>query len=66
MSREEKARTSALKMAWWQRIAAMEKDLLDVEGAAALLGMSPRTISTLARKGEIPAPRVDRAWRFTR
>jgi excisionase family DNA binding protein len=45
---------------------APDKDLLDVEGAAALLGVSTRTIYTLASKGDIPATRVGRAWRFAR
>jgi excisionase family DNA binding protein len=63
---EEKPRKSTPKMARWQRIAAMDKEILDVEGAAALLGVSSRTIYTLARKGEIPATRVGREWRFAR
>jgi excisionase family DNA binding protein len=49
-----------------QRIAAMDKDILDVEGAAAVLGVSTRTVYNLARKGEIPAMRVGREWRFAR
>ena len=66
MSSDEKARKSTPKMARWQRIAAMDREILDVEGAAGLLGVSPRTIYTLARKGEIPATRVGREWRFAR
>ena len=66
MSSEKKARKSTPKMARWQRIAAMDREILDVEGAAALLGVSPRTIYTLAHKGEIPATRVGREWRFAR
>ena len=66
MGSEEKARKSTPKIARWQRIAAMDREILDVEGAAALLGVSPRTIYTLARKGEIPATRVGREWRFAR
>ena len=49
-----------------QRIAQMDKDILDVEGAAAVLGVSTRTVYNLARKGEIPAMRVGREWRFAR
>jgi len=44
----------------------MDKEILDVEGAAILLGVSPTTIYNLARKGEIPATRVGREWRFAR
>ncbi len=41
-------------------------EILDVEGAATLLGVSTTTIYNLARKGEIPATRVGREWRFAR
>ena len=37
------------KTARWQRIAMMDKEILDVEGAATLLGVST-TIYNLARK----------------
>jgi excisionase family DNA binding protein len=54
------------RLARWQRIAMMDKEILDVEGAATLLGVSTTTIYNLARKGEIPATRVGREWRFAR
>jgi excisionase family DNA binding protein len=44
----------------------MDKEIVDVEGAATLLGVSTTTIYNLARKGEIPATRVGREWRFAR
>ena len=44
----------------------MDEEILDVEGAARVLGVSTRTIYALARKGEIPAMRVGREWRFAR
>jgi excisionase family DNA binding protein len=47
-----------------ERTAGMDEEILDVEGAARALGVSTRTIYTLARKGEIPAMRVGREWRF--
>ena len=49
-----------------QRIAAMDPAILDVKGAAELLGVSTTTIYSLARKGQIPATRVGREWRFAR
>ena len=49
-----------------QRLATMDKDILDVDGAAAVLGVSARTIYTLARQGALPATRVGREWRFAR
>jgi excisionase family DNA binding protein len=45
-----------------ERIAAMDEEILDVEGAARALGVSTRTIYNLARKGEILAMRVGREW----
>lgn len=49
-----------------ERLALMDKEILDVEGAAAILGVSSTTIYNLARKGAIPATRVGREWRFAR
>jgi excisionase family DNA binding protein len=47
-----------------ERSAQMDEEILDVDGAARALGVSTRTIYNLARKGEIPAMRVGREWRF--
>ena len=47
-----------------ERIAAMDEEILDVVGAARVLGVSTRTVYALARKGEIPAMRIGREWRF--
>lgn len=44
----------------------MAKEIVDVEGAAELLGVSPWTIYQLARTGKIPGTRVGREWRFVR
>jgi excisionase family DNA binding protein len=44
----------------------MAKEILDVAGAAELLGVSPWTIYQLARKGTIPGARVGKEWRFAR
>lgn len=66
MSGESRARRSTLKLSREQRIAAMDKAILDVEGAATLLGVSARTGYNLARKGDVPATRVGREWRFAR
>jgi excisionase family DNA binding protein len=49
-----------------QRVARMDKEILDVEGAADVLGVSKTTIYKLAREGTIPATRVGREWRFSR
>ena len=50
----------------WQRVARMDKEILDVEGAAGVLGVSKTTIYKLAREDTIPATRVGREWRFSR
>jgi len=39
-------------------------EVLTVEEAAALLKLNPETIYRKARKGEIPAVKVGRSWRF--
>jgi excisionase family DNA binding protein len=44
----------------------MDKSILDVHGAATLLGVSTATIYKLARAGKIPATRVGREWRFAK
>ena len=60
---ERKAKRTAVRH---KRIAAMAKEILDVAGAAELLGVSPWTIYQLARKGTIPGTRVGKEWRFAR
>src|SRR5919109_4205673 len=47
-----------------ERIAAMDEEILEVAGAARVLGVSTRTVYNLARKGDIPAMRIGREWRF--
>jgi excisionase family DNA binding protein len=49
-----------------ERIEMMDEEILDVAGAARVLGVSTRTVYNLARKGEIPAMRIGREWRFAR
>jgi excisionase family DNA binding protein len=46
-----------------ERIANMDKEILDVAGAARVLGVYVTTVYALARKGEIPATRIGREWR---
>ena len=55
-----------LKPSRAERLAAMDEEILGVEGAARVLGVSTRTVYTLARKGDIPAMRIGREWRFAR
>jgi excisionase family DNA binding protein len=55
-----------LKPSRAERIEMMDEEILDVAGAARTLGVSTRTVYNLARKGEIPAMRIGREWRFAR
>jgi excisionase family DNA binding protein len=38
--------------------------LLSDEQAGQLLGLHPKTVQRLARKGELPAVRIGRYWRY--
>jgi len=38
--------------------------LLDDKQAAAILGLHPKTLQRLARRGEIPTVRIGRYWRY--
>jgi excisionase family DNA binding protein len=49
-----------------QRLADMDEEILDVNRAAKILGVSSRTVYNMARQGKIPAMRVGREWRFAR
>ena len=39
---------------------------IDAEEAAKMLGVTARTVTRLAERGEIPAFRVGRLWKFRR
>jgi excisionase family DNA binding protein len=43
--------------------ATFEPLLSDAE-AGSLLGLHPKTVQRLARRGELPAVRIGRYWRF--
>jgi excisionase family DNA binding protein len=47
-------------------VAARSPDVLDVEGAAALLTVSADTVYQLFRKGELPGRKVGRKWITTK
>ena len=38
--------------------------LSDVEAAAFLGGLHPKTVQRMARRGQLPAYRIGRYWRF--
>lgn len=43
-----------------------DKEVLNVEEVAALLGFQPYTIREKAREGEIPGRKIGKEWRFSR
>jgi len=49
-----------------ERLRNMDKDILDVEGTAALLGVSKSTVYKMAATNEIPGVKVGKEWRFAR
>ena len=46
--------------------ASSADDWLDTTGVAAMLGVHARTVTTLARNGQLPAHRLGKLWRFKR
>ena len=49
-----------------QHYVPTDPEILDAEGAAAMLGVSVRYMVRLAREGTVPAKKVGRQWRFLR
>ena len=44
--------------------AAQFEPLLSDTQASELLGLHPKTVARMARRGELPAIRIGRYWRF--
>lgn len=49
-----------------QRLQMMDREILDVDGAAALLGVSKSTIYKMVTAGDLPGVKVGKEWRFAR
>ena len=47
-----------------QRMSKVHPEVLDVDGAARVLGVSKWLVLRLARQGEIPGRKIGREWRF--
>lgn len=43
-----------------------DQDILNIDGAAALLGVSVKTFSKVLREGDVPGRKVGREWKFSR
>ena len=44
--------------------ASLDPGFLEIDEAAKIVGVKPRTLATWARKGRIPATKAGRNWRF--
>ncbi len=44
----------------------MDAEVLDVEDAAKILGVGPRVVYSLLKKGRLPGLKVGRTWRLHR
>ena len=43
-----------------------QKEILNVEEACTLLGISAKTFAKILRKGDIPGRKIGREWKFSR
>lgn len=43
-----------------------DQEILNIDGAAALLGVSIKTFSKVLREGDVPGRKVGREWKFSR
>jgi excisionase family DNA binding protein len=46
--------------------ASPDKDILNLEEAASLLGISLKTFQKVLREGDIPGRKIGREWKFSR
>ena len=49
-----------------ERLQRMDPEILDVQGAAEILGLSVTSLYRFARAGKVPGVRIGKAWRFSR
>ena len=47
-----------------ERIESMHREVLDVDGAAEVLGVSRWTVLKMARAKKLPGKKVGKEWRF--
>jgi excisionase family DNA binding protein len=45
---------------------SLDKDILNLEEAALLLGISLKTFQKVLREGDIPGRKIGREWKFSR
>ena len=43
-----------------------DREILNIDGAAAFLGVSIKTFSKVMRDGDVPGRKVGREWKFSR
>ena len=49
-----------------KRYEPTDKEILNADGAAEMLGISKRLLLRLAREGVVPGQKLGREWRFIR
>ena len=64
--KKHKKKTSRHVRSRAERLSRMDKDILDIEGVADMLGVSIDTVYKLANQGTIPGFRAGKEWRFHR
>ena len=47
-------------------ISMPDREILNIDGAAAFLGVSVKTFSKVLREGDVPGRKVGREWKFSR
>jgi excisionase family DNA binding protein len=50
--------------AGFDAISAAVEPVIDSEEAATFLNINPKTLQKMARKGEVPAYRIGKLWKF--
>ena len=54
------------KLIYQTGVIPVEKEVLNLEEASALLGVSSKTLLKMLREEEVPARKIGREWRFSR
>jgi excisionase family DNA binding protein len=65
LARRTKSRTPA-PLSLFPVAEARDPEVLDLQGAARMLGISTRAVYALFKKGELPGRKVARRWLTTR
>ena len=64
--KKKSQKTKQIRQSRADRVTNMDKEILDTEGAALVLGVSKSTIYKLAQARTLPGVKVGKEWRFSR